>query len=96
MADRYADLVYEGRWWTPEREAIDGLVDVLMRRVTGSVTMELYKGSARSVSRTSPKSLYDGDLASFGESGSGDYDQSDAAGFIRLFSLSLEYPEAGE
>ena len=66
------------------------------RRVTGSVTMELYKGSARSVSRTSPRSLYDGDLASFGESGSGDYDQSDAAGFIRLFSLSLEYPEAGE
>jgi len=96
VADRYADLVYEGRWWTPEREAIDALVDVLLRRVTGSVTMELYKGSARSVSRTSPRSLYDGDLASFGESGSGDYDQSDAAGFIRLFSLSLEYPEAGE
>ena len=95
VADRYADLVYEGRWWTPEREAIDALVNVLMRRVTGSVTMELYKGSARSVSRTSPQSLYDGDLASFGESGSGDYDQSDAAGFIRLFSLSLEYPEAG-
>ena len=96
VADRYADLVYEGRWWTPEREAIDALVDVLMRRVTGTVTMELYKGSARSVSRTSPKSLYDGDLASFGESGSGDYDHGDAAGFIRLFSLSLEYPEAGE
>ena len=96
VADRYADLVYEGRWWTPEREAIDALVDVLMRRVTGSVTMELYKGSARSVSRTSPKSLYDGDLASFGESGSGDYDHGDAAGFIRLLSLSLEYPEAGE
>ena len=96
VADRYADLVYEGRWWTPEREAIDALVEVLMRRVTGSVTMELYKGSARSVSRTSPKSLYDGDLASFGESGSGDYDHGDAAGFIRLLSLSLEYPEAGE
>ena len=96
VADRYADLVYEGRWWTPEREAIDALVDVLMRRVTGSVTMELYKGSARGVSRTSPKSLYDGDLASFGESGSGEYDHGDAAGFIRLFSLSLEYPEAGE
>ena len=96
VADRYADLVYEGRWWTPEREAIDALVDVLMRRVSGTVTMELFKGLARSVSRTSPKSLYDGDLASFGESGSGDYDQSDAAGFIRLFSLSLEYPEAGE
>jgi argininosuccinate synthase len=96
VAERYADLVYEGRWWTPEREAIDALVDVLMRRVTGSVTMELYKGSARGVSRTSPKSLYDGDLASFGESGSGDYDHGDAAGFIRLFSLSLEYPEAGE
>ena len=96
VADRYADLVYEGRWWTPEREAIDALVDVLMRRVTGSVAMELYKGSVRSVSRTSPKSLYDGDLASFGESGSGDYDHADAEGFIKLFSLSLEYPEAGE
>ncbi len=95
VADRYADLVYEGRWWTPEREAIDALVDVLMGRVTGSVTMELYKGSLRGVSRTSPKSLYDGDLASFGESGSGNYDHGDAAGFIRLFSLSLEYPEAG-
>ena len=96
VADRYADLVYEGRWWTPEREAIDALVDVLMRRVTGSVTMELFKGSARSVSRSSPKSLYDGDLASFGESGSGDYDHADAEGFIKLFSLSLEYPEAGD
>ncbi len=94
VADRYADLVYEGRWWTPEREAIDALVDALMRRVTGSVTMELYKGSVRGVSRTSSNSLYDGDLASFGESGSGDYDPGDAAGFIRLFSLSLESPEA--
>ena len=95
VADRYADLVYEGRWWTPEREAIDALVDVLMRRVTGTVTMELYKGTARGVSRSSPNTLYDGVLASFGDTGSGTYDHADAAGFIKLFSLSLEYPEAG-
>ncbi len=87
LAPRYADLVYEGRWWSPEREAMDALTDALMKRVTGSVTLKLYKGSARVVSRQSPVSLYDQELASFGE-GAG-YDHADAAGFIKLFGLPL-------
>jgi argininosuccinate synthase len=87
LAPRYADLVYEGRWWTPEREALDALVSVLMKRVTGSVRMKLYKGSARVVGRASPHSLYDEALATFGEDRV--YDQKDAEGFIRLFGLPL-------
>ncbi|MEX2526022.1 MAG: argininosuccinate synthase [Gemmatimonadota bacterium] len=87
VADRYADLVYEGRWWTPEREALDALISVLQRNVTGSVRLKLFKGSARAVSRSSSLSLYDESLATFGDGG--DYDQSDAKGFIRLFGLPL-------
>ena len=90
VANRYADLVYEGRWWTPEREAIDAMVGVLMSRVTGSVRLKLYKGLARPVSRTSPHTLYDADLASFGAAG--DYNHADAAGFIKLFGLPLAEP----
>ena len=85
LAARYADLVYEGWWWTPEREALDAFGKVLMRTVTGSVRMKLYKGSAMVVSRTSPHSLYDLGLASFGESDT--YDHADASGFIKLFGL---------
>jgi argininosuccinate synthase len=91
VAARYADLVYEGRWWSLEREALDALVDRTQRHVTGSVTLKLYKGAASVASRTSPHSLYDERLASFGE---GDYDHADAAGFIRLFSLPTR-AEAG-
>ena len=88
MADRWADIVYEGRWWTPEREALQAMSDVLSRNVTGSVKLKLFKGSCVVVARTSPVSLYDQDLASFG--GSGKYDQADAAGFIRLFGLPTQ------
>jgi argininosuccinate synthase len=87
LAHRYADLVYEGRWWTPEREALDALVDVLQRDTTGSVKLKLYKGSAWAVSRTSPRSLYRADLASFGEAVT--YDHADADGFIKLFGLPI-------
>ncbi|MBI4519335.1 MAG: argininosuccinate synthase [Gemmatimonadetes bacterium] len=87
IAPRYADLVYEGRWWTTEREALDALVDALMKRVTGTVRLKLYKGSVQVVGRTSPNSLYDHGLATFGAGG--DYDQADAAGFIRLFGLPV-------
>ena len=87
VAPRYADLVYEGRWWTPEREALDALVDSLMRPVSGTVRMKLFKGSAWAVSRTSPNSLYREDLATFGASAA--YDHADAAGFIRLFGLPV-------
>ncbi len=87
LAPRYADLVYEGRWWTPEREAIDALVNELLKDVTGSVRMKLYKGSTWAVSRTSERSLYREDLATFGASES--YDHADAEGFIRLFGLPM-------
>ena len=87
LAPRYADLVYEGRWWTPEREALDAMVAVLMQDTTGAVRMKLYKGNAWGVSRKSERSLYSEDLATFGASAS--YDQADAAGFIRLFSLPM-------
>ena len=85
LADRYADLVYEGWWWTPERKALDAFVDVMLKRTTGSVKLKLYKGSANVVSRTSPESLYDSGLASFGDDGT--YDHADAGGFIKLFGL---------
>ena len=87
LAPRYADLVYEGRWWTPEREAIDALVNELLKDVTGRVRMKLYKGSTWAVSRTSERSLYREDLATFGASES--YDHADAEGFIRLFGLPM-------
>ena len=85
LAQRYADLVYEGRWWTTEREALDALVDRTQQCVTGTVRMKLYKGNAIIASRTSPYSMYNEALASFGD-GSG-YDHGDAEGFINLFSL---------
>lgn len=87
LAPRYADLVYEGRWWTPEREAIDALVNVLLQDATGTVRMKLYKGRAWGVSRKSERSLYREDLATFGASAS--YDHADADGFIKLFSLPM-------
>ncbi len=87
MAKLWADMLYEGRWWTPEREALQAMSDVLSRNVTGSVKVKLYKGSCSVVSRTSPLSLYREDLASFGHAEA--YDHADAAGFIRLFSLPV-------
>ena len=87
LAPRYADIVYEGRWWTPERKALDALVDSLMEPVTGAVRLRLFKGSARVLSRTSPMSLYDLGLASFGASEG--YDHSDSSGFVKLFGLPL-------
>ena len=85
LAPRYADLVYEGRWWTPEREALDAMVDSLMANVTGTVRLRLFKGQATVLSRKAPASLYDLDLASFGASEG--YAHSDSSGFLKLFSL---------
>ncbi len=85
LALRYADLVYEGRWWSTERRALDALVDASQEKVTGVVRLKLYKGNAIIAGRRSPFSLYDESLASFGASAT--YDHADAAGFIRLFSL---------
>jgi argininosuccinate synthase len=86
IAPRYADLVYEGRWWTVEREAMDALVDRTQEHVTGEVRLKLYRGSAQVAGRTSPYSLYDERFVTFGEDDV--YDQADAAGYIRLFGLS--------
>ena len=86
IAPRYADLVYEGRWWTTEREAYDAFVNVTQERVTGSVTLKLFKGTASVVGRESEFALYDERFVTFGEDDV--YQQSDAAGFIRLYGLS--------
>jgi argininosuccinate synthase len=86
IAPRYADLVYEGRWWTTEREAYDAFVNVTQERVTGSVTLKLYKGTASVIGRESEYALYDERFVTFGEDDV--YEQSDAAGFIRLYGLS--------
>jgi argininosuccinate synthase len=85
IAPRYADLVYEGRWWTTEREAYDAFVNVTQERVTGGVTLRLYKGTVTVVSRASEYALYDERFVTFGEDDV--YKQSDAGGFIRLYSL---------
>jgi argininosuccinate synthase len=85
VAPRYADLVYEGRWWTTEREAYDAFVNVTQERITGTVTLRLYKGSTAVVGRESIHALYDQRFVTFGEDDV--YQQSDAAGFIRLFAL---------
>ena len=87
LAPRYAELVYEGRWWTLEREALDALVDRTQERVTGEVRLKLYRGSHTIASRTSPHSLYDERFVTFGEDDV--YDQADAAGFIRLYGLPM-------
>jgi argininosuccinate synthase len=85
IAPRYADLVYEGRWWSTEREAYDAFVNVTQERVTGQVALRLYKGSIAIAGRQSAQALYDERFVTFGEDDV--YEQSDAAGFIRLFSL---------
>ena len=87
LGRRYADLVYDGRWWTPEREALDALVNSLQRYVTGSVRMKLFKGGLQVVGRSSPVSLYHEGLATFGADDV--YRQSDAEGFIRLYGLAV-------
>jgi argininosuccinate synthase len=85
IAPRYADLVYEGRWWTTEREAYDAFVNVTQQRVSGSVTLRCLKGTVTIAGRKSSQALYDEQVVTFGEDDV--YEQSDAAGFIRLFGL---------
>ena len=87
IAPRYADIVYEGRWWTTEREAYDAFVSVTQQRITGTVGLRLYKGSATVIGRRSEHALYDERFVTFGEDDV--YQQSDAAGFIRLYGLPM-------
>jgi argininosuccinate synthase len=86
IAQRYADLVYEGRWWTTEREAYDAFVTITQERVQGTITLKLYKGAMSVAGRQSDQALYDERFVTFGEDDV--YAQNDAAGFIRLFGLS--------
>ncbi len=88
LAQRYGQLVYDGLWYTPLREAIDAFVDVTQKRVTGTVRMKLYKGSATAVATKSKYSLYNEEFVTFGEDDV--YNQQDAEGFINLHSLSLK------
>ena len=88
VAQRYAELVYNGQWFTPLREALDGFIDKTQTHVTGAVRLKLYRGNVIVIGRKSQFSLYREDFATFGQEDV--YDQSDAEGFITLFSLPLK------
>ena len=85
---RYAELIYNGFWYSPEREMLQALIDKSQEHVSGTVRVKLYKGSARTVARWSDHSLYSEKHVTF-EEDAGAYDQKDAAGFIRLNALRL-------
>ncbi|MCC6148445.1 MAG: argininosuccinate synthase [Anaerolineaceae bacterium] len=86
VAEKYAEMLYFGQWFTPLREALDAFFESTQQNVTGTVKLKLYKGNTIITGRTSPYSLYREEFATFGHSPV--YDHSDAAGFIRLFGLS--------
>ena len=88
VALKYAELVYYGQWFSPLREALDAFVDATQGPVTGKVRLKLFKGNIIAAGRESPFSLYREDFATFGQESV--YDQSDAEGFIHLFSLPLK------
>ena len=83
----YAELVYNGQWFTPLKKALDAFVDSTQENVTGKVKLKLYKGNMINASVSSPYSLYSEDIATFGES---DYNQKDAEGFINLYGLPIK------
>ena len=88
VATRYSDVVYEGKWFTPLREALQAFIESTEQNMTGEVKMKLYKGNIIKQGTTSPYSMYSESLASFT---TGDlYDHHDAEGFINLFGLSLK------
>jgi argininosuccinate synthase len=89
LMPKYAELIYNGFWYAPEREMLQVLIDKSQEFVTGEVTVKLYKGSAYVIARTSPYSLYSMDLVTF-EEGTGTYDHHDAEGFIKLNGLRLK------
>lgn len=87
LAITYGELVYNGQWFTPLREALAAFADKTQEHVTGTVKLKLYKGNIIKAGVTSPYSLYSDELATFGES---DYDQADASGFINLYGLPIK------
>jgi argininosuccinate synthase len=88
LMPRYAELVYYGYWYAPERQVLQKLIDEAQQPVTGTARLKLYKGNVTVVGRQAPKSLYQPSLVTF-EAG-GDYQQADATGFIRLNALRLK------
>lgn len=88
VGDKFADIVYNGQWFTPLREALSAFVDETQKTVTGEVKLKLYKGNMIVQSITSEYSLYDEETASFGEDEN--YDQMDSKGFINLFGLPIK------
>jgi argininosuccinate synthase len=88
MMPRYAELIYNGFWFDPEREMMQAAIDASQHNVTGRVRLKLYKGNVIVTGRQAPKSLYQPDLVTF-EEGAADYNQADAHGFIRLNALRL-------
>jgi argininosuccinate synthase len=88
ISDRYADLVYNGLWFSPLRAALDAFVDQTQTHVTGDVKLRLWKGTAQPLGRRSPFGLYDTSLATYGSADDA-FRHDDAAGFIRLWSLPL-------
>jgi argininosuccinate synthase len=87
LAITFGELVYNGQWFTPLREALSAFVDVTQQNVTGTVKLKLYKGNISNAGVTSPYSLYSEDIATFGES---DYNQMDSQGFINLYGLPIK------
>ena len=88
LSPRYAELVYNGYWFAPERQALQTFMDEAQKPVTGTARLKLYKGNVTVAGRKAPHSLYRPDLATF-EAG-GTYRQADATGFIRLNALRLK------
>lgn len=88
LMPRYVSLIYNGYWWSPEREAIQALIDHSQRFVSGYVRLKLYKGNVIVVGRNSSNSLFDEEIATF-EDDAGSYDQRDAEGFIKLNALRM-------
>jgi len=88
LMPQYAELIYNGFWFSPEREMIQALIDKSQEKVSGTVRLKLYKGGVHVIGRESPHSLYDQDLVTF-EEGAVAYDHRDAAGFIKLNALRL-------
>ena len=93
LMPRYAELVYNGFWFSPEREMLQAAIDSCQHMVNGEVRLKLYKGNVIITSRTSPNSLYSEELVTF-EDGAADYDHHDAYGFIRLNALRLRVLES--
>ena len=89
LTNRYSRLIYNGYWFSPERESLQGLIDKSQNKVSGDVKVKLFKGNVVIEGRRSPNSLYSEDLSTF-ENDSGAYDQRDAEGFIKINALRLK------